>query len=53
MGTGRDYSTGFGTATAAVCAGANGGSPGDEGLGTVEEFTGETTTKTAKTIDFD
>jgi hypothetical protein len=50
LGTGRDYTTGFGTATAAVCAGANGGSPGDEGLGTVEEFTGETTSLNLKTI---
>ena len=50
MGTGRDYSTGFGTGTAAVCAGANGGSPGDEGLGTVEEFTGDTASLNLKTI---
>ena len=53
MSTGRDFSSGFGTATASLCAGGNGGSPGDEGLGTVEEFTGDTQAATAKTIDFD
>ena len=43
MATGRDYTTGFGTGTAALCAGGNGGTPGDEGIGTVEEFNGSTT----------
>jgi hypothetical protein len=54
MATGRDFASGFGTATAAVCAGGDGGTPGDEGVNTVEEFTGDTTALgTAKTIDFD
>ena len=53
MATGRDFSSGLGTATAALCAGGDGGSPGDEGIGTVEEFTGDTTAASAKTIDFD
>ena len=43
LATGRDYTTGFGTGTAALCAGGNGGTPGDEGIGTVEEFNGSTT----------
>ena len=30
----------LGTGTAALCAGGNGGTPGDEGIGTVEEFNG-------------
>jgi hypothetical protein len=54
MATGRDFASGFGTATAAVCAGGDGGTPGDEGVNTVEEFTGDTSALgTAKTIDFD
>jgi len=53
MATGRDFASGFGTATAAVCAGGDGGTPGDEGVNTVEEFTGDTTAQSAKTIDFD
>ena len=44
MATGRDRTSGFGTAaTAAICAGGDGGTPGDEGIGTVEEFNGSTT----------
>ena len=51
MATGRDFSSGLGTATAALCAG--GDAPGDEGLNTTEEFTGDTQAASAKTIDFD
>jgi hypothetical protein len=46
MGTGRDSGTGFGTGANAVCAGADGGSPANEGVGTVEEFTSTVTLKT-------
>ena len=45
MATGRDFASGFGTTgTTGLCAGGNGGTPGDEGIGTVEEFNGATTT---------
>jgi hypothetical protein len=50
MATGRDFASGFGTATAAVCAGGDGGTPGDEGVNTVEEFTGDTPALNLKTI---
>ena len=51
MATGRDRTSGFGTAaTAAICAGGDGGTPGDEGIGTVEEFNGSTTALNYKNI---